>query len=580
MLALVLPLTAASSSDAPSTPSTVAADQTTAYQPDVPKSIIDLQQFRQTTSLAIAGPGGNPGQATLVQLNPRVNAWSLLTLDWGKRGGRFSYHLENPAPREQHISLADARSIMISHGNSSVTCDLWTEGTNSPLEQARRSALPYAPLCGGRLYLRNPTRGNYTKLEKATGFLRQNVWGGEQIIGFVRDQFFRDKFLEQDKGGSEISANASASPTAPLAAIISPKDAERAFSPEHLGIDLGKAATSLVPGRWYSASGVAGVYVSLIQPQSIGAEVLNSYRGKVNKLDAVESAALDYLIAFDLGQFDLGFALGTEHPALAWSERTLETVRDPKLSGPDGIDSAVPLVRSGMISPALAANTVATFTGGFKRQHGAFRYGPLAQRNHGSHYGFVEQGVVFSKLQPGLATLYVLDDGSVDMKTWSKQDDALLAHIKHARQNGVALLDYDQAAARTLPGALVTNWGAGNWSGSADEKLRALRAGACLQQTPSKRFLIYGYFSSATPSAMVRVFQAYNCHYAMHLDMNALEHTYLALYRQKGDKVEVQHMIIGMEQVDKKAGGQLLPRFVAYPDNRDFFYLVRRGERP
>ena len=66
----------------------------------------------------------------------------------------------------------------------------------------------------------------------------------------------------------------------------------------------------------------------------------------------------------------------------------------------------------------------------------------------------------------------------------------------------------------------------------------------------------------------------------MHLDMNALEHTYLALYRRKGSEVGIQHLIEGMEQVDKKANGQLLPRFVSYPDNRDFFYLVRRGDRP
>lgn len=580
LVACLRPLSAASSSDAPATPATATPDQTTEYQADVPKTIIALQQFRHTASLAIVGQGGSPGQATLVQLNPLVNAWLLLTLDWGTHGGRLSYHLENPDPREQHIRLAGARSVVITRGNSSVTCDLWSEGANSPLEQARRSALPYAPLCGGRLYLRNPTRGSYTQLEKATGFLRQYISGGEEIIGFVREQFFHDAFLEKGMVGTEIPASESASPAAPLAAAVSPSDAERAVTPEHLGIDLGKAATSLVPGRWYSAAGLAGVYVSLIQPQAIAAEVLNSYRGKVNPLDPVETAALVYLVAFDLEQFDLGFALGTEHPALGWSERTFEAVRDRNLPGPDGIDRAAPLVRTGMLNPAIAANTVATFTGGFKRHHGAFRYGPLARRNYGSHYGFVEQGIVFSKLQPGLATLYVLDDGSVDIKTWTKQDDVLLAHIKHARQNGVPLVEYDEAAASAVPGALIANWGAGNWSGSSDEQLRTLRAGACLQQTPTKRFLIYGYFSSATPSAMARVFQSYGCHYAMQLDMNALEHTYLALYRRKGSEVGIQHLIEGMAQVEKKAGGKLLPRFVGYPDNRDFFYLVRRGERP
>lgn len=580
LVACLFPLPAASSSDGSASPAAVAADQASEYQAGVPKSIIELQQFRNAESLAIAGPGGHSGKATLVQLNPVVNAWLLLVLDWDAHGGRQSYHLENPAPRKQHIRLADARSIVITLGNSSVACDLWSKGEDSPLEQARRSLKPYAPLCGGRLYLRNPTSGNSTHLEMATDFLRKYIWGGEEIIGFVREQFYHDAFLEKGSVGTEISASESTSPAAPLAAAVSLGYAKRSVRPEHLGINLDKSATGLVPGRWYSAAGVAGVYVSLIQPQAIAAEILNSYRGKVNSLDSVEAAALDYLVAFDLEQFDLGYSLGTEHPALGWSERTLDTIRDRSLPGPDGIDSAVPLVRTGTLSPILAPNTVATFTGGFKRTHGAFRQGPLASRNHGSHYGFVEQGVVFSKLQPGLSTLYVLDDGSVNMKTWTVQDDALLVHIKYALQNGVPLVDYDQASASPIPGALVTNWGAGNWSGSSDEQLRSLRAGACLQQTPTKRFLIYGYFSSATPSAMARVFQSYGCRYAMHLDMNALEHTYLALYLRKGSEVGIEHLIDGMEQVDKKAGNQLLPRFVSYPDNRDFFYMIRRGELP
>lgn len=581
LAACLYPLSAASDNNAPVSPAAiVAANQAREYQAEVPKTIIELQQYRNAASLAIVGPGGNSGQAMLVQLNPNVNAWLLLVLDWGAQGGRQSYHLENPWPSEQYIHLADARSVVITRGNSSVACDLWTAGADSPLEQARRSSLPYAPLCDGRLFLRNPTGGNYTKLEMVTNFLRHYVWGSEKIIGFVREHFYHDAFLEKGSVGAEISASDSLSPSVPLPATVSPGYAKRSVKPEHLGINLDNATNGVVPGRWYSASGAAGVYVSLIQPQAIAPEILDSYRDKVSPLDPVETVALDYLVAFDLDQFDLEYALGTEHPALGWSDRTLEEIRDPNLPGPDGIDSAAPLMRTGIISPALTASTVATFTGGFKRIHGAFRHGPLARRNHGSHYGFVEQGVVFSKLQPGLATLYVLDDGSVDMKTWDMQDNALLPHIRYALQNGVPLVDYDRATASTIPGALVANWGSGNWSGSSDEQLRSLRAGACLQQTPTKRFLIYGYFSSATPSAMARVFQSYGCRYAMHLDMNALEHTYLALYRHKGTEVGIQHLIEGMEQVDKKAGDQLLPRFIGYPDNRDFFYLVRRGERP
>ncbi len=52
---------------------------------------------------------------------------------------------------------------------------------------------------------------------------------------------------------------------------------------------------------------------------------------------------------------------------------------------------------------------------------------------------------------------------------------------------------------------------------------------------------------------MVRVFQAYGCCYAMLLDMNALEHTYFALYTRSQGQILCQHLV-----------------------HRDFFYLVTR----
>ncbi len=176
--------------------------------------------------------------------------------------------------------------------------------------------------------------------------------------------------------------------------------------------------------------------------------------------------------------------------------------------------------------------------------HGAFKYGEFASKNYGSHYGFLENGVVFSKLQPGLATIFVLDDGSIQMKTWEAQDDQILAKIKYARQNGVPLVEFDERSQSTVPGRLVNSWGPGNWSGSEDMKLRTIRSGAALQWNGRKRFLIYAVFSDATPSAMARVFQAYQCRYGMLLDMNALEHTYLALYRRAGSQLFVDHLLM------------------------------------
>jgi len=285
-------------------------------------------------------------------------------------------------------------------------------------------------------------------------------------------------------------------------------------------------------------------------------------------------------VAFDLDQFSLKYALGTEHPRVGWSDHILEQMMDKSLPGPDGIGSIAPLVSTGLVNPMDESRTVATFTGGFKRVHAAFTYGELALKNHGSHYGFLENGVIFSKLQPGLATVYALDDGWVDMKTWTERDDHLLPRIRYARQNGVPIIvEFGQATQMSIPGPFVARWGDGNWSGSANKKLRTMRSGLAFQEFKGRRYLLYAFFWSATPSAMARVFQAYQCRYAMLLDMNALEHTYLAIYKKEGSNLYVQHLIRGMSEVDMSVKGKYIPRFLGYSDDRDFFYLTRK-ERP
>lgn len=551
------------------------------YDADSAKTILDLQQFRRIETIAVQGADMRPGTATLVNLNPDINAWFLLTLDWGGADGRVSYHIENPRPKGQTLHLAgdDRSGLAIFDGENKAACELWS-GNPSMLERARKSPLPYAPLCDGHLYLRNRVAGHRTELESVTSFLRDNVWKGEAIVGFVRDHFYQDAFRETGRMTKAADAPGSQT-TGPLPASVKPAYGDVAVVPQDLGIDVaGPPSRQLGIGRWYPVRNVDGVYVSLMQPQAAGDEIAKGDKGTVSGLDSIEASALDYLVAFDLSQFDLGFALGTDHPRLGWSPRPPSMARNDRLPGPDGIGTAAPLVTTGMVSPAVLRRVVAAFIGGFKRHHGAFKYGDLAKINHGSHYGFIEEGVVFSKLQPGLATLYVLDDGSVHMKSWAGSDNALLGRIKFARQNGVALVVRDPNTGAAMPGALVAKWGPGNWSGSADEELRTLRAGACLQEAGGKSFLIYGYFSTATPSAMTRVFQAYRCSYAMLLDMNALEHTYLAVYVRHGSKVGVEHLIAGMNAIDKTSGGQLIPRFIGFPDNRDFFYLIRRRSGP
>ena len=553
-----------------------AAEHRAQYDSDDAKTVVELQQFRRTETAAVQSAGMRVGTATLTNLNPTINVWFLLTLDRGGPNGRVSYHIENPDPGGQQLHLVEGQPepLVISSGNKVFACDLWS-GKPSALERATALALPYAPLCDGDLYLRNRVAGHFTDLEAMTEFLRDNVWNGEAIVGFVRSKVYEDAYRETSEA---TAASGSEMPDPLTPASLGAAYANAAVVPRDLGIDVaGPPSHQLGLGHWYPARGVDGVYASVMQPQAVGDEVRTRDKGLVNGLDSVEGSALDYFVAFDLSQYDLRFALGTDHPRLSWSPHA-NAMRNGR-PGPDGFETPAPLVTNGIVSPAIVDRVVATFAGGFKREHGAFVYGELSRIHHASHYGFIEQGVVFSKIQPGLATLFVLDDGSVQMKTWTQDDDRLLAHVRFARQNGVPLVESDPHG-QPVAGALVSNWGQGNWSGSADAKLRTLRAGACILESGGKQYLVHGYFSTATPSAMALVFHAYGCRYAMLLDMNALEHTYLALYARRGDAVEVEHVVAGMTQVDKTAGGRLAPRFLGFPDNRDFFYLVRRKVSP
>ena len=559
------------------------SNQVEEYNAEVPKTILELQQFRQTNSIPIRSNGGREGVATLVNLNPAINVWYLLKVSWKNGAPELNYHLENPKPQVRRLLLDEKypSGVVIEEGDKRYRCDLLGADPENALDQASGSQLIFAPLCERRLYLRNPAKGHRTSLEVVTDFLRDEVWGGEKVIVLVH-HLTADTHRETGKIEAESQTAAEGKgggkpSDLPLPAQIDSKYADRLVMSDNLGIPFeGPARNGMTPGEWYAASGNPGIYVSMIEPNLIAPVILQSDKTLVNNLDRVEGSALCYLVAFDLDQFELAYALGTEHPRVEWSDHILNRMKDPKLPGPDGIGSIAPLISTGLIRPGDGRRTVAAFTGGYKRTHGAFKYGELAVKNHGSHYGFMENGVVFSKLQPGLATIFVLQDGSMEMKTWGEADNKLLPRIKHARQNGVPLVEFDEASQSSVPGRLVANWGAGNWSGSEDVKLRTLRAGAALQKSHGKRFLIYALFSDATPSAMARVFQAYRCHYAMLLDMNALELTYLAVYRRSGSQFFIDYLVKGMSQVEKSASGGVVPRFLGYPDNRDFFYLMRR----
>ena len=42
----------------------------------------------------------------------------------------------------------------------------------------------------------------------------------------------------------------------------------------------------------------------------------------------------------------------------------------------------------------------------------------------------------------------------------------------------------------------------------------------------------------------------------------------------------VDHLISGMSVLDKGEPGAVVPRFLGAPDNRDFFYVMRKDTKP
>jgi len=143
----------------------------------------------------VVGSDGRRGAATLVSLNPVFDAWYLLALDWGN-GSKHYYHLDNGAPETQAVTLDPGyhAGLMLSTGTQRYLCEFWDGQT---LENAAAKPIPYAPLCGGRLFLRNAVRGRRSNLEAVVDFLRDHVWRGEEVVIIAKEKVLKDLAREQ-----------------------------------------------------------------------------------------------------------------------------------------------------------------------------------------------------------------------------------------------------------------------------------------------------------------------------------------------------------------------------------------------
>ena len=408
------------------------------FNSQVPGSVYALQPWLNAQELTAA----DGTVYRLTSLNPHVNSWFVLDVDTPD-GRRTSYHLENADREIWQASLSEeggAPALRIEDDLGDVIlCTPW----DGELAEAQATGLPYAPVCEWSMFLRNPVQGNRTTREAVSDFLRDNIVFGDSLVNLIKGAFYEDAFMGVLRGAGDRGRGQRGGASGHRAPEPHAGDAARhGLRPDRRrGRDAGR---KLVRGRRRAG----GSFASVMQPGMIAQSVFDV--SGANWLDGVESGADVYLVAFDMSQFDLGYELGTDHPNLGWSSRPSHRHR---AAGPDGFSRPEPLVLNGTLSPSLVEDVAATFTGGFKRDHGAWRFGDYATFNYGHHYGFVQQGVTLSRLWPNLATLYVTLDGEVRMETWTEAHQQVLPDLVMARQNGVPLI------IDGVPGDRVTSWG-------------------------------------------------------------------------------------------------------------------------
>jgi hypothetical protein len=539
-------------------------------------ALFKLQSQLQEISESYAqGPFAS---ASLINLNNQVNRWYLLALT--ERSGQ--QQLFNLLAVDDRLELdLDDRSaeILISGEADGQDYDCAIEEIVSARAKSAKRGPAYQALCQGQLLLVLRQEGFQPTIEKGAEMLRWFAGDlGEGIINSVKEHFFQDRYrVEGETQEADKAAGAApglSAATGPTRAQIQPGKEDQTLSSRELGLQPVSETPNLLAGQWYGLKNFDGVYTSLMLPGLVPSEIQKSHKDRVNALDNIEGSAVVYSLAVDLDQYSLGWGHGTDHPGVGWSERAVNIKKDNP-HGPDGFDRMAPLIPLGQVPPYEWARTIGTFSAGFQLRHSAFRYGKMSTFNKAHHYGFMEKGVLLSSPTENLVTLITYQDGTVDMKVWEKGDEEKLPRIRHLRQNGVPLIHPDETG-QGIPGVWVKHWGAGNWSGSADKKLRTPRGGACLLEQGDKRYLVYSYFSGATPSAMARTFQAYGCKVAIHLDLNSPGQAYASLFRPTdgGKAIDMELLVRNMNQYMGDNGK--LPRYLIKPDYKDFFYIFKK----
>jgi len=536
-------------------------------------AFFQLQKYKEETSVTYKD--ASIQSATLINLNSNINTWYILTLT--NTGSRDTTHNILTVSDNLKLQLnTNAPELLITrHSSDTYTCNIDQEITWVFNSWNKRKST-YIPICNNLLFIVIKQDGFRTMKERGAEVLRWLAGdAGEQVINEVKEHFFLDKYLVKGNTQELATSSEEALHNGPLPrAAIQSRYLNTTIPTNHLGLRTKDSEKRLLAGEWYPLKNFPDVYTSLITPGMVSRDIQASHKDRVNYLDSVEKTATVFLMSFSLNRYTLGWGHGTDHPGVGWSRRARNIKKDNPY-GPDGFDTIYPLIPIGHVPPFHLAKTIGTFSAGYQKRHGAFKYGKMSTYNKAHHYGFMENGVMMVSPSESLATVIMYKDGRVELKRWTKEDNKSLPNIRHIRQNGVPLIHRDENG-QGIPGKLVKQWSRGNWSGSAKKELRAPRGAACLIETPRKNYLVYAFFSSATPSAMARVFQSYGCSFAIHLDLNSPGQAYGSLFRTQGDGSNINIELLMTTMHAYMGGNRASPRYFVKPDYKDFFYIMKR----
>lgn len=536
----------------------------------------------------------NGAAGRLTNLNVNVGAWYVLRLRSPSptAGPSGTFNLEVPAvPELRGVSVELTREgLAITRGDSRVVCAL---GSGSEFDRAARGNQAYAPACGDVLYMRKQTAGTVGSWsEWGANILRERLStdSAERILDLGKTLMAGSGVVGQEGVATGVVPADGVSGRPARARVDARFQNTTLQVPFGIEIQEQRSGGPLLTGAWYAAKNARpGIYFSVTQAGHVDSAILATESNRVDQMVGPYANAAVYLVALDLDNFEVGWSRGVSKPEAGWSSSAEARRFADNRAGPDGFASFEPLASSGVVNPALLPRLAGVMCGGFQRQHGVFRFGPMTQSNFANYWGFMENGVLLSRLNPGLSTLYVTNDGRVDIKTWTEADNQLanLAQLRHARQNGLPLVDGIGPNGIPVPGPVLT--GAlparleGAWSGSASNSFDTPRAGACISEQNGKRFLIYGYFSLGRPSAMARVFQAQGCRNGIHLDMNSASQGYLGLLVGSGATLRTENPEPSMSGANQtlSVGGRnvTVPRYVGRADEVDFFYFLAKSNR-